>query len=379
MKITVSSTALRDAVKTLSKVLNKRNALPILDYFRFDVTGNELAITASDGNTTLQKTVVLSQSSNDGQYCVDSRQMLDALKNISEQPITLVSSMVIDTLTVTHASGEMYFPILSADEYPMPKIEQYENKLTVDGTNLIEAIERCVWTVAKDELRPIMSGVYFDIDGDGLTVVASDGHCIVKTEIFVGADFKAGFILNAKSAQILSKQPKGSELTISFNNQWALIESDSIRIYSRLIEGKYVSYNKVIPEDHEFAYQADVNRLALISALKKVEPFTYRAHNCKMALEFGAENGNQLKVSGNDYDMSMGASDSIAIEYSEGDPMTIGVNGIILAKMLKHFDALSVRFSLCNADRAIVISDRETEPDEDKPVVTMLVMPIYLG
>jgi DNA polymerase-3 subunit beta len=384
MKIVLSSTVLSDAVKMLSQALNRKNALPILGDFHFDVNGKEVTITASDSEVTLQRTLVCQEESLfDGKFCVSATQLRDALVGISEQPITLDADVEHNSFKVIHATGETYFAITSpiADEYPMPAQQKYTKELTVESPDLYDAINRCLWATAKDENRPNLGGVYFDIDGDSLTVVASNGMCIVKTELFVGADIKGGFILPKKAAMILAKQAKGPDLHISFNNQWVQIEADYFKLHCRQVEGKYPNYNSVIPEEHNCTYQAKLKRLNLINIVRKIEPFTIQSGTTsRVALIFGAEGKGQLEVRGDDYDMSMGAFDTMSIEDQEScisEPLTIGINGNLLEQALKSLNDLYVTFYTFGESKPIVIKDSDVA--DDAPQITALIMPVLLN
>ena len=385
MKIVLSSTALSDAVKMLSQALNRKNALPILGDFHFDVNGKEVTITASDSEVTLQRTLdCLKESLFDGKFCVPATQLRDALVGISEQPITLDADVEHNSFKVIHSTGETYFAITSpiADEYPMPAQQKYTKELTVESTDLIDAINRCLWATAKDDLRPNLGGVYFDIDGDSLTVVASDGSCIVKTEIFTGADAgKGGFLLPKKAAMILAKQPKSSHLHISYNKAKVLIESECIKMYATQVDAKYPNYNKVIPEAQNCTYQAKLNRINLMNIAHKIEPFTIQsATTSRIALVFGAGDNPQLEVRGEDYDMSMGAFDTMHIEKAEGgisEPLAIGVSAIRLAQVLKCFNEMYVTIYTFGDTKPVVI--KESDPGEEAPEITTLIMPVLLN
>ena len=162
MKIVLSSTVLSDAVKMLSQALNRKNALPILGDFHFDVKGKEVTITASDSEVTLQRTLVCQEESLfDGKFCVPATQLRDALVGISEQPITLDADVEHNSFKVIHATGETYFAITSpiADEYPMPVQQKYDAELTVESPDLYDAINRCLWATARDENRLNLGGV----------------------------------------------------------------------------------------------------------------------------------------------------------------------------------------------------------------------------
>lgn len=381
MKIVVSSTALSGAVKTLSQVINKKNALPILEEFHLEVSGKNLTITASDSEIWMQQTVELLESDSDGKFCCSAQKLKDSLVGIIEQPVTLDAQVENSTIKVNHATGSTYFPITSplADEYPMPaQIEFKQEARIIDSTEVINAVSRCLWNISSDELRPIMCGMCFDFDGDGLAIVGSDGLSITSTEVFVGLDFKDSFILPKKAAKILSKLPKGIELQISFNTQWVDIEAGAIKLRARQIDGLYPKWRKVIPEMHECVYQAKLDRYALINILHKVVPFALQADkSANIALDFKDEIKDRIQVKGEDFDLAQGADDTMYIDEQEGDPLVIGLSGNRLIHLLKSVNDSYVKMYFFGPTNAVII--KEADPDDEAPEITMLVMPVLLN
>lgn len=378
MKIIVQKSSLEDAVKNLCKVINPKNALPILGDILFDV--NEKAkiarLTASDSEVIMTREIALSECEGGGKFCVEATRLKDALGGLSEQPVTILATTESDQrFTIQHASGETYFPLEGADEYPMPTEEKYNETLGgLRGEWLRDAMKRSLWATADDDLRPVMNGVSFALVDGNLDIVASDGHVLVKSQYHIVVDEKrcGSFIMPRKVAKILGDiAEEGDFIGIEWNGYWAHIDLLGMDITFRLIEGKYPNYNAIIPKDQPLC--ATVDRSRLLNGLHKVIPFTADNQGAKMVrMHFDV---GIMRLSGEDYDFSTGATDSMVIDY-KGDTIEIGVSGSRLKTVLQKIGGQEVCISMQSPDRAIVIEPGQQEDDYD---VLMLAMPMMLN
>jgi DNA polymerase-3 subunit beta len=378
MKIIVSKSSLEDAVKNLYKVINPKNALPILGDILFDV--NEKAkiarLTASDSEVIMTREIGLSECEGGGKFCVEATRLKDALGGLSEQPVTILATTESDQrFTIQHSSGETYFPLEGADEYPMPTEEKYNETLGgVKSEWMRDAMKRSLWATDDNDLRPVMNGVSFALVDGNLDIVASDGHVLVKSQYHIEVDEKrcGSFIMPRKVAKILGDIAEEDHyVDIDWNDSWGHIELTEMDITFRLIEGKYPNYNSIIPKDQPLC--ATVDRSRLLNGLHKVIPFTTDNQGAKMVrMHF---EGEELKTSGEDYDFSTGATDSMAIDY-EGDTIEIGVSGSRLKTILQKIGGQEVCISMRDYSHAIVIEPSEQEDAYD---MLMLAMPMMLN
>ena len=268
MRFTVSSTALAARLSALGRVINSKNSLSILGDFLFEVVEGKLRLTASDSEVVMQTAMELNETDNDGRFCVCNHDLLDAVKGISEQPITFDVDQQANIAKISYQNGMFSLPVENADEFPQPQqIGDQATLITIPTQVLAENINRSVFATAQDELRPVMNGIYFDLTPDCLAVVASDGHKLVRNKILnIRSEQPASFILPKKPASllkgILGKQ--GGDVLIRFDERNAEINFEEGVIVCRLIEGRYPNYNSVIPQNNP--NQLTVDRLGLLSA-----------------------------------------------------------------------------------------------------------------
>jgi DNA polymerase-3 subunit beta len=229
-----------------------------------------------------------------------------------------------------------------------------------------------VFATADDELRPVMNGIYFDISTEGITLVASDGHKLVRCKTYAarGAE-KAAFILPKKPANLLKNLlPKEQgDVQIGFDDRNAMFTLENYQMICRLIEGRYPNYNSVIPQNNP--HRAIIDRALFISALRRVSVFSSQSSSLiKLSLS-----ENQMKISAQDIDFSTSAEETIACQYG-GNPMSIGFKSSFLIDILNNISAQNIIIELADPSRAGVIVPEEQEEDED---LLMLLMPMMLN
>lgn len=373
MKFIVSSTALFSHLQAISRVINSKNTLPILDCFLFHLEDGTLSITASDNETTMVTSLEVNESNANGKVAISSKTILDALKEIPEQPISFDINPESLEINVQYQNGKYNMMGQNADEFPQSAtLGESAVHLDIETEILLNGINRALFATADDELRPVMNGIYFDITPEDLTMVASDGHKLVRNKnlSLKGAE-RAAFILPKKPAallkNLLSKEPEA--VKIDFDDRHAIFTLARKRMVCRLIEGRYPNYNSVIPQNNP--HKATIDRLQFISALKRVSVFSSQASSLiKLRLQ-----ENQITVSAQDIDFSTSAEETLICQY-QGNPMNIGFKSTFLIDILNNISGEEIVIELADPSRAGVIVPVEQEENED---LLMLLMPMMLN
>ena len=373
MRFVLSSSALSSKLNMLSKVISSKNSYPILDCFLFQIANNVMTITASDQDNVIQCSIDLSESDENGEFCIPNKVILDAIKELPEQPLTFNVDIQNLTIQIVYQNGIYNFTAQNAEDYPLPQPStDITNTITIPASTLIDNISRSLFATANDELRPIMNGIYFDLTPDALAIVASDGHKLVRNKNFkIKSETPASFDLPKKPANLLKNilSKDGDDVTIKLSEHNAEITFDGGKLYCRLIDGRYPNYNSVIPNDNPC--QITVDRLSLLSALRRVLPF---ASESSQLVRLHFENG-RFEVSSEDIDFATSAKEQIACEYN-GNPMSIGFKGSSLMEVLGNLNSEQIIIMLADPSRAGIIVPAEQNEDED---VLMLIMPMLLN
>ena len=373
MRFTVSSTALSAKLVALSRVINSKNALPILGDFLFEISGNTLRLTASDGENTMHTTVELAESDGDGHFAIGNHDLLEAVKGFSEQPLIFDVDQQANMAKINYQNGLFSLPTENADEYPSAQaVGGNASTIVISNQLLNENINRSIFATASDELRPVMNGIYFDLTADCLAVVASDGHKLVRNRIYtIKSDQPAAFILPKKPATLLKNLlgKDAGDVTIRFDERNAEISFGDTVVQCRLIEGRYPNYNSVIPQNNP--NELRIERNGMLAALRRVQPF---ANDSSNLIRFHVE-GSTLQLDAEDYDFSKTATERMTCEYS-GQPMTIGFKGSSFIEVLSNFDCPEVVIQLADPSRAGLVLPSEQPENQD---VLMLMMPMLLN
>lgn len=373
MKFVVSSSALLSHLQAISKVINSKNTLPILDCFLLDLSGSQLTLTAADTETRLVTSLEVNDVEGGGKLAINAKNLLDPLKELPDQPLTFqINDDNLEVFIYFH-NGKYNFIGQNGADYPQPKeLGEEAISLTIDPQVLSSGINSTLFASADDELRPVMNGIYFDITTDDLTFVASDGHKLVryKTLAAKGSE-RASFILPKKPANILKTiLPKeGETIEIKFDSNNAHIKMASFTMTCRFIEGRYPNYNSVIPQDNP--NKILLERQAFLNAMKRVSVFSNPASSLvKLQLS-----NDQMIISAQDVDFSTAAEETLPCQYS-GTSMNIGFKSNFLIEILNNIPATEVTLELSDPSRAGLILPVDKENDED---LLMLLMPMMLN
>lgn len=373
MKFIVSSTALFSHLQAISRVINSKNSLPILDCFLIELQDGTLSMTASDNETTLSTSIEVSDYEEDGRFAVSSKTLLEALKEIPEQPLSFQINSSNLEITVQYQNGKYSLMGQSADEYPQAsELNEGAVQVVMGADILTTGINRSLFATADDELRPVMNGIYFDITTEDITLVASDGHKLVRNKTYSAhGEEKAAFILPKKPANLLKNLlPKEQgDVQIGFDDRNATFTLENYRMVCRLIEGRYPNYNSVIPQNNP--HKAIIDRASFISALRRVSVFSSQASSLiKLSLS-----ENMMKISAQDIDFSTSAEESLICQY-DGNAMSIGFKSSFLIDILNNIASQNVIIELADPSRAGVVVPEEQEENED---LLMLLMPMMLN
>lgn len=378
MKFKASSTVLLSHLQAISRVINSKNSLPILDNFLLNLEGQELTMTASDTETTLISKMEVEDVVGSGKVAVASRLLLDTLREFPEQPLNFEINDSNLAMVITSANGTYNFIGQNGDEYPrLPELQADAKGLTIPVSTLSTGISKTLFCTADDELRPVMNGIYFDIFRDGLTLVATDAHKLVRyktthtTVTIPEEEDKMSFILPKKPSNMLKNiLPKESgEVEIKFDNKNAFFKLSNYTMICRQVEGRYPNYNGVIPKENP--YKVIVDRVTLLNALKRVSVFSNQASNL---IKLNISN-NLISVSAQDIDFSISAEETINCQY-EDDSIKIGFKSAFLIEILSNISSSDVVLELTDPSRAGIIVPFENEENED---ILMLLMPMLLN
>ena len=372
MKFVISSSALQTALQTTGKVVSSKNTLPILDYFLLELGGGQLKVTASDLETTLVNRLSVEKVEKEGTICAPVKLMLDSLREFSEQPLTIEADASTWEIKVSWKTGSMSIPGTSGMSYPaLPELGADKRELTFDVETMMTGIGKTSFATADDELRPVMNGVYINIEADKTTYVATDAHKLVRFAA-EGGGTPAAFILPKKPVNllktILAKEEETVKVELDTKNVVFTLKHGTL--ICRQIEGNYPNYNAVIPAANP--NKIIVDRVELLNAIKRVAVCSNQATNL---VRFDI-NGNVVSLTAQDLDFSVSARETIPCSY-EGEPITIGFKSTFLVDIISNLETPSILIELADSTRAGVF--KPIYDDKQPFEMLMLLMPMMIN
>ncbi len=373
MKFIVSSTALLSHLQIISRVINSKNSMAILENFLFELKGNTLTITASDQETTMNTTIEVVEASGEGRFAVSAKILLDPLKELPEQPLSFEINDDNLEIFINYQNGHFNLMGVNGSEYPQARpLSNEAATIIMPAERLLKGIGYTLFATADDTYRPIMNGINFDIFPDNIAFVASDIHKLVRfRDLSIQAGIRASFILPKKPATLLKAiLPKESEdVNITFDEKSARFTLSNFVLTCRLIEGNYPNYNSVIPQNSPNVLTID--RSLFVNVLRRVSVFSDQA----LGLIELAFDDHHMVVSTQNIDYSISATETVNCNYM-GTPFTIGFNAPKLIEVFNTIQSDEVTVALSDASRAGVICPLENDENEE---LLMLLMPMLLN
>ena len=371
MKFIVSSAALLKELQMLGGVINSTNTLPILDNFLFEINGNSLTLTASDLETTFSTRIAVESESN-SMVALPARLLLDTLKTFPEQPLTFIKTEK-NTVEISANNGKYAVAYVEGNEFPKAAQVNDAKTTLIQSDILYTAINSTLFASGNDDLRPVMSGVFFQFSTESLTFVATDAHKLVKyTRSDVTATDTSEFIMPKKPLQLLKGILQGSisEISIEYNDTNAQFRFGDSALTCRLIDGKYPNYEAVIPKENP--NQMQVSRVSFLNSVRRVSIFSNKTtHQIRLKIA-----GAALQISAEDFDYSNSAEERLDCDY-QGDDMQIGFNSRFLTEMLTNLQSDMIMLEMSLPNRAGILTP--VDGLEEGETVTMLVMPVMLN
>lgn len=370
MKFIVSASSLLKHLQHISGVISANTVLPILEDFLFETQGKTLDVVATDLETVMRIRMEV-ESEKDARICIPAKLLMDSLKNIPDQPLTFS----IDSnygVEITSDSGKYKMMGENPDNFPKEPESDNANSFKVPGSVFVSGINKTLFAVSTDELRPAMTGVFFELTKSALQMVATDAHRLIR---FKRTDIKCpkedSFIVPRKPLNLLKSGLKDddSPVTISYNKNHFFAAQGDIELSCRLIDARFPDYKVVIPADNP--YILTVKRTDFQNALRRVSVFSNKSTSL-VVLNIA---GSELRIDAQDIDFSNEGNEVMTCNYT-GEDMQIAFNGRFLVEVLNAPESDEIIFELASSTRAGIIKPGVQTEQED---LLMLLMPLMIN
>jgi DNA polymerase-3 subunit beta len=373
MKFNVPSKTLHAYASAVSKVINSKNALTVLNNFFMTLEGETLIITGSDVENALTARIPVTEASGNGSFCVDARRLVDLFKEIPDQGVTIEVDNNLG-VHITYSSGSYDLTAIDGSEYPAYKKDDDDTapvEFTCPANVITKGIENTLFAASTDDYRLLMMGVYFDIKPDSITFVATDTRKLVKyTNKKANPGITASCIMPAKPANILKNVFSGDEdVKITLSSKSATIENSVFSFNCRFIQGNFPDYNRVIPRNNDLVLTAD--RATLLNAVRRVGLFVDPGYG----LEKFKITPDTVELKSEDNNLMTCARELVPCSFT-GERLVIGFSAPFLLEMLSTINTTDVVIKLSDPGRPGIFCPSEDEEDTE---LVMLLMPMTVG
>jgi DNA polymerase-3 subunit beta len=305
----------------------------------------------------------------EGAVAIPARRLIEALRQLPDIP---VSFDVDEEFNINFRTDKGTYKLVGEDPDEFPSVPNLDagQKLKSEKGRILKAINKTIFAVSDDDLRPAMMGVLFDIGPEKSTFVATDGHRLVK---YIRSDLTAEepmqFIVPEKALNLVQKALHEEECELTVTDDHLQFKSGNTIVITRLINEQYPNYESVIPHDNDKLMQLDKSQM--LATVKRVAIFSSSTTR-QVRLKIG---GDELAIRAEDIDMNSEARETIPCEYSD-EEIEIGFNARYLSDVLSNVDGEEVKFEFSSPNRAGIVKPLEEDEDEQ---ILMLVMPVMLN
>src|SRR6478735_6801528 len=324
MKFIVSSSSLLKHLQQISGVINANTVLPILEDFLFEITDKKLNIVATDLETVMRVQMDVENQEN-SRVCIPAKILIDSLKNIPDQPLTFTIDKNF-AVEITSDNGKYKVMGENPDNFPKEPAADDTTSFTMTSNALVTGINKTLFAVSNDDLRPAMTGVFFELDKKYIQFVATDAHRLVRYKrTDVSCPKSDSFIVPKKPLNLLKSALPNTdeEITLSYSSNHLFVKHGSTQMSCRLIDARFPDYKVVIPVDNP--YKLVVNRTDFQSALRRVSVFSNKSTN-QVALSIS---GSELQLTAQDIDFSFEGNERMKCQYN-GEDLVIAFNAKFL-------------------------------------------------
>jgi DNA polymerase-3 subunit beta len=371
MRFRVERDSLSDAVAWTARALPARPHLPVLAGLLLEATGQELTISGFDYEISTQAVVTDIAAAEAGRALVPGKLLADITRSLPAAPVEVATEG--SALTLRCGAARFSLPTRPVEDYPtLPELPAVSG--TIGSDDFAAAVASVAVAAGHDVTLPVLTGIRVEIDGDHLTLVATDRYRLALRELHwrpTTADIKATALVPARTLADTAKSlTSGAEVTVALSTGGAGegmigFVGGSKRTTTRLLDGEFPKYRNLLPANS--AATAEVETSVLVEAVRRVALVASRGTPVRLA--FDAE---ELVLSAEGDDQAQ-ASEAVPLTY-HGEPLTIAFNPTFLLDGLAALDSDVARLSFTTASKPVVITGKEPVGD-----YRYLLMPIRLS
>jgi len=364
MIIICNKQKLQDGISICQKAITGKSTMPILEGIYINATKEGITLIGSDIDVCIE-TKVDADVLEEGKVVIDSKIFGEIIRKLPNSDVR-IEIIQDDTVQITCEKSVFNVVFMNADEFPsIPKLD-IAKELKVPQNILKNMIKSTSFAIAQDETRPILQGILFEVKEKKLNLVALDGYRMaIKTE-YLDNDFDIEVVIPGKTLNEVSKilEDVESIVNITFTNNHILFDLGETKIISRLLEGKYVNYLSLLPQEHKLLI--NVNRQELQNGIERASLMAKEGNSNLVKLEMNEES---IVITSNS---QLGKVREEVTANMQGEQIQIAFNSRYIIDVLKNMEDDNVQIEMTSSVSPCVIKGKESESYK------YLVLPVRL-
>ena len=356
MIITCNTSELNKAIQTAQRAISSKPSTPIFSCIHIFTQNNNLVVQAMDLNMAISSTIN-ANIQEEGEIVVSAKHISELVRKLNTETITINKHAENKTLKVTSGSSEYQLLLMNEDDYPKFPDFDGNKSITIEDEKIKVLIKKTIFSCSTDEARPLFTGILVEAKDDKLTFVGTNTHRLAIKSLPQDTLEPVSMIIPSKVLNEIARNLVGDmpqEVKISLLNNQIMVMIDNIIIVSRLIEGKFPDYNKVIPA--KFAVTCKVNIKELAGAVERIALFSTDGDYSTVKMSIA---NNTITISSSSPEVGTGRE--VLACTTEGDALNVAFNAKYILDILKNVEAESIIMSMNTSLSPVCI----TAPEED--------------
>lgn len=356
MIITCNTSELNKAIQTAQRAISSKPSTPIFSCIHIFTQNNSLVVQAMDLNMAISSTIN-ANIQEEGEIVVSAKHISELVRKLNTETITISKHAENKTLKVTSGSSEYQLLLMNEDDYPKFPDFDGNKSITIEDEKIKVLIKKTIFSCSTDEARPLFTGILVEAKDDKLTFVGTNTHRLAIKSLPQDTLEPVSMIIPSKVLNEIARNLVGDmpqEVKISLLNNQIMVMIDNIIIVSRLIEGKFPDYNKVIPA--KFAVTCKVNIKELAGAVERIALFSTDGDYSTVKMSIA---NNTITISSSSPEVGTGRE--VLACTTEGDALNVAFNAKYILDILKNVEAESIIMSMNTSLSPVCI----TAPEED--------------
>lgn len=364
MKFRCEKSKLQEAISIAQKAVTGKSSMPVLEGIYIEVGNNEITLIGTDTDLSIE-TKIEGIVEERGKIVVDSKLFGEIIRKLPNDEVE-IATMENNSIEINCQKSTFNLLHMNADEYPsLPQID--ENKVFPISQNILKNMIRgTIFAIAQDETRPILTGVLFEIKGSNLNMVALDGYRLALRREFLETDHDVSAVIPGKTLNEVSKilEDSSEVANITFTTNHILFNLGKTKIVSRLLEGEFIKYGSIIPNEYNLSITA--KRSEMLNCIERASLMAKEGNTNLIKLNIQEDN---LVITSNSQLGKVREELNIILQ---GQPLQIAFNSKYLIDMFKIMEEEEVVMEFSSSVSPCIVKNKNTDN------CTYLVLPVRL-